>query len=358
MTRRGTRQKRRHSLVCDIPAQLQDPDRLGRDLTLFRTRLYRFSDDPRHYLLAEHLEDRYLAGSPLRPATRRYITHCLQALRTSGEPPTFAADIARAEGLDLNTETAQREPFAYSRNLPGPTPRQIIVIVGAPRSGTSHLANLLAYQQHFAFFTTVSCWAWPIRNLHQPHRLLFTDVGDIVFTVDNKRTRTIPALVMPAEAEDIYARAIPVYRHIAAHRYHVVPAQYGNLAMLQGAVTAHLRFFNRSIFLTKSPFNSLRIPQLDTHWGTAARYVHIVRDQHQAAASMRRNRFEFIYEGRLLTAEDAWLLFTSAVTTTAPADRLLTVTQRELLTDPMGALRGILRWLGLHDTPRLPSNSN
>ncbi len=356
-TQRATRHEQSHTLVGDIPAQLHDPDPLGRDLTLLRTRLYRFSDDPRHYLLAEHLEDRFLDGHLPTPATRRYIVHCLQALRSSGQPPAFATDIADAEGLDLPIQTAQREPFAYSRSLPGPSPQQVVAIVGAPRSGTSHLANLLAYQQQFAFFTTVSCWAWPIRNLRQPHRALFTDVGDIVFTVDNKRTRTIPALVMPAEAEDVYARAIPVYRHLAAHRYHLVPAQPGNLDVLRGAVTAHLRFFNRSRFLTKSPFNSLRIPQLDAHWGTTARYVHILRDQHQTAASMRRNRFEFVCDGRLLAAEDAWLLFTSAITTTAPADRRLTVTHRELLTDPTGTIRRILAWLGLQDPPRLPTNS-
>lgn len=44
----------------------------------------------------------------------------------------------------------------------------VVLIVGAPRSGTSHLFNLLARHTGFAYFTTVSCWAWPTYNLSSP----------------------------------------------------------------------------------------------------------------------------------------------------------------------------------------------
>ncbi len=62
---------------------------------------------------------------------------------------------------------------------------------------------------------------------------------------------------------------------------------------------------------------------------------------------MRRNRFEFLWEGRLLAAEEAWQLFTGAVRESAPAGRLVTVTHRELLADPDGVVAGILGWLGI-----------
>jgi hypothetical protein len=89
-------------------------------------------------------------------------------------------------------------------------PARIVVIVGAPRSGTSHLFNLLAATGSFAYFTTASCWAWPVRNLHQPGRRMFTTFSEsTVLTVDNKKTRIIPGLVMPGEAEDIWHRAMP-----------------------------------------------------------------------------------------------------------------------------------------------------
>ncbi|HZD69822.1 MAG TPA: sulfotransferase [Actinomycetes bacterium] len=338
--------------VRDIPAQLQAPDPLGRDLALLRTRLYRFSDDPRHYLLAEHLEDRYLDGHPPQPATRDYVSRCLQALRASGQPLPFLPEIADAEGLDFDGAYAQRAPFAYTRHLAEPGPGQVVAIVGAPRSGTSHLHNLLAYQQHFAYFTTATCWAWPTRNLHQPHRRLFADTGEIVFTIDNKRTRTIPALVMPGEAEDIYARAIPVYRHLGGHRYHLNRARVGDLDVLRGAVAAHLRYFNRPLFLTKSPFNSLRIPQLDVCWGNRVRYLHIVRDRHQTAASLARNRFQFLRNGTFLSPEETWGLFTDSVADTAPLDRLLTITHLQLLTDPGGTIAMTLAWLGIEPPTR------
>jgi hypothetical protein len=46
-------------------------------------------------------------------------------------------------------------------------PSMVLIIVGAPRSGTSHLFNLLAGTGMFAYLTTASCWAWPVRNVGQ-----------------------------------------------------------------------------------------------------------------------------------------------------------------------------------------------
>jgi hypothetical protein len=136
---------------------------------------------------------------------------------------------------------------------------------------------------------------------------------------------------MPGEAEDIYARAVSVYRHLAGHRYELQPARAGDLDVLRGAVNAHLRYFDTPRFLTKSPFNSLRIPTLDALWGARARYIHIVRDQASTADSLRRNRLEYVHGGQLLSPEDTWSLFVSAVERTTPPERLLTVTHRELL---------------------------
>ena len=52
-----------------ITEQIHQPDPIHRDVALFRMRLYRFSDDPRHYVLAEALEERLLAGHRLLLAT-------------------------------------------------------------------------------------------------------------------------------------------------------------------------------------------------------------------------------------------------------------------------------------------------
>jgi hypothetical protein len=330
-----------------VLAQLHTPDSVGRDAALLRTRLYRFSGDVRDYVFAEAIEERLLAGNRLRLATLARVRQCLAAIRAHGQPLPFPGDTAAAEGIDVAAELAARYPYGWQQV---PLPREpcpLVVIVGAPRSGTSHLFNVLARTGSFGYFTTASCWAWPVRNLHHSGRHLFTRFGDAVLGVDNKRTRVIPGLVMPAEAEDIWARAVSVYRHVAGHRYQIIPPRFVQPKILQAATAAHASFFGKPWLLVKSPFNSFRIGQIEALWGTAARYIHMIRDRRESADSIRRNRFEFLWDGQLLTAEEAWQMFTSAVCANVPADRLATVTHRELLADPDGVVAGILGWLGI-----------
>jgi hypothetical protein len=177
----------------DIGHQHADLDPLGRDLALFRTRTYRFSDDRRLYVLAEHLEEQYLAGRHPRPATTSYVDASLRAIRAGGPAPETPTELFGLEGIDINAALAAREPYSYTSHLDDPAPGDVVAIVGAPRSGTSHLHNLLAITGRFSYLTTASCWAWPVRNLHHPQRTLFTAIGDTVLDVDNKRTRVIPA---------------------------------------------------------------------------------------------------------------------------------------------------------------------
>jgi hypothetical protein len=337
------------TVTASVLRQLQEPNPIGRDAALLRTRLYRFSDDLRQYVLAEALEERLLAGTALRPATRAHVSQCLTAIRIHGRPLPFCQQVATAEGIDVAAELAARTPHAWHQTPRHSNPRLIVVILGAPRSGTSHLFNLLARTGLFGYFTTASCWAWPVRNLHRPDRHLFTTFGDAVFAVDNKRTRTILSLVMPGEAKDIWARAIPVYRHIAAHRYQITPARRGRAEILEAAARAHACYFRSPLLLAKSPFNSFRIPQTEALWSSTMRYIHIIRDRHQSADSMRRNRFEFHNGTQWLTAEQAWQLFTRAVHEHAPTSRLITVTWRGLQTNPDRVLARILTWLGARE---------
>jgi Sulfotransferase family len=327
--------------------QLHAPDPVGRDLALLRTRLYRFSDDPRHYVLIEALEERLLAGHPPRPATLAQVRASLAAIRTTGPPLDFSSEVAAAENIDVTAELAARDPYTWRQAPQMSVPPAVVMIVGAPRSGTSHLFNLLADTELFAYFTTASCWAWPVRNLYHPGRHLFTRASSAVLSVDNKRTRVIPGLVMPGEAEDIWARAIPVYRHIVGHRYELTLPRAGRLEILNAAASAHLDYFSRPLLLAKSPFNSFRIPQIEVLWGSAARYVHIMRDAHETADSMHRNRFEFAADGRLLDAEDAWSVFVNAVRDNAPASRTITVTHSDLVISPHRTVARIFGALGL-----------
>ncbi len=232
-----------------------------------------------------------------------------------------------------------------------PPPECIVAVVGAPRSGTSHLVNLLARQQRFAYLTTASCWAWPVRNLHHPARRLLTELSETeartALAEDNRRTRVIPGLVMPGEAEDIYTRALPVYRHRFGHRYDITQCTARNLDVLNAAARAHLDFFGVPILLTKSPFHCFRIPHLEELWGNKIRYIHIIRGQRETAESIRRNRFEYLHSGILLSSEEAHTLFVKTVQEMASPDRLLTITHQALISQPHHTITRILGWLEL-----------
>jgi hypothetical protein len=325
--------------------QLHAPDRTGRDLTLFRTRSYRFSNDLRWYVLAEALEERYLAGQPPKRLTMDTVHACLAGIREAGSLGSFPERAAAAENVDIEAALHERSPDRWQHFTSGVRPENIVVIVGAPRSGTSHLFNLLAATGRFAYFTTASCWAWPVRNLRHPGRHRFTAVDErTILAVDNKKTRIIPALVMPGEAEDIWHRAMPVYRHIRGHTYDIgEQPETGSSGILDAAASAHLAHFGRDSLLIKSPFSSFRIRRLEQHWGLKVKYIHIVRDRRETADSMVRNRFKFATGGRPLDGQDAWELFVGAVETTAPADRTITIRHADMLRDPSGLLGAIMR---------------
>jgi hypothetical protein len=326
---------------------LANPDATGQNLALYRTRAYRFTDDLRHPVLADVLEERHIHHRAPAAETLAYVQSCLDAVRTAGRLPDFAPAIPHAEQIDVTAELARRR--SASPPARETQPELVVAIVGAPRSGTSHQFNLLARHASFAYFTTVSCWAWPTYNLARPGRRLYAQLNaeeiNAVLSVDNKNTRLLPALVMPYEGEDIYARALPVYRHLRGHHYELHQhTRSGDAGILTRAVSEHLSHFGAKRFLTKSPFNSLRIPQLELLWGDRARYIHVQRNQAEAADSMRRNQFTFSKDGKTLTEEDAWAMFTETVAQDMPGERSLTIHHHDLITDPQRMAYRLLTW--------------
>jgi hypothetical protein len=109
-------------------------------------------------------------------------------------------------------------------------------------------------------------------------------------------------------------------------------------------VSEHLSHFGTKRFLTKSPFNSLRIPQLELLWEDRTRYIHVLRNQAEAADSMRRNHFTFSKDGKTLTEEDAWAIFTETVAQDMPGDRSLTIHHHDLVTSPEATANHLLIW--------------
>ena len=186
-----------NSAAARILDQLQTPDQIGRDLALLRTRLYRFSDDLRWYVLAETLEEHLLAGRQPQPATISAVRACLEQIRRNGKPPAFQLALASAENIDITVALAERAAYTWQQVPLATPPSMVVMIVGAPRSGTSDLFNLLAATGKFAYLTTASCWAWPVRNLHPPGRPSFTDVGHAVLKWTTNALGLSPALSCP-----------------------------------------------------------------------------------------------------------------------------------------------------------------
>ncbi|MEU9305083.1 sulfotransferase [Streptomyces sp. NPDC048269] len=330
--------------IPTLADQLASPTPDGSAIALYRTRVYRFSDDPRHYVIAEAAEEKYASGHMPARETMAYITASLHQIRSGGSLLPYDPRIAAAEGIHMQQELDARTPYAPSPRPQGDTAATVF-IVGAPRSGTSHLFNCLAYTGRYAYFTTASCWAWPVRNLRHPSRTSFETLDTSVLTVDNKKTRLVPGLVMPYESEDLYGRAIPAYRHLGGHTYDLAQASIHDAALLSSSIHAHRQQFSRSDFLTKSPFNSLRIPQIEEITGRRALYLNIQRDRSATADSMRRNHFRFRSNGANLTEEDAWSLFAQAIDDTAPPSRTIRIDHAELLSDTKTVLARITNWI-------------
>jgi hypothetical protein len=85
--------------TAGLREQLHVPDQAGRDLALLRTRVYRFSSDLRWYVLAESLEEQFLAGKQPSTSTMGAVRACLRSIREDGSVPTFPDSAAVTEGI-------------------------------------------------------------------------------------------------------------------------------------------------------------------------------------------------------------------------------------------------------------------
>lgn len=322
-------------------------------LSLFRTRAARFCDDPAAWVLAEHLDERYLAGISPHHATLRAVERFLDMVR-HGEPPTIpTAQLADVEKLDLAAALAARH--AHTQHVTRRLRLDLgmaVFIVGAPRSGTSYLFNLLAAHGAFAFFTNVSCWAWPTYGLAHTAKKLFTDLGDHAFAIDTKALKLDPRLIVPAEAEDIFQRAIPCYTHLGGHEYQLTNPKLADPDVLDRAIAAHLDYLRSRRFLAKSPFNTFRIVELHQRFGARCRFIHLCRNGYDVAASIRANGFTYHHRGRRLTAEAAWATHVDTALRHASRVPMLLLRYEDLIDDPDRELARLFDWLGLDLQPR------
>lgn len=325
-------------------------------LSLLRTRLYRFTSDRAAYVLVEALDERRLEGRPPLPETGRVLDDALREISDGREPVLDASALADLEHLQLGSLLGARESYEErERMLPAADIGEVLLIVGAPRSGTSHLLNLLAFQRTWAYLTNVSCWAWPTYNLNSTLRASFEGKGPGVFRRDSKELRLNGDLILPSEAEDLMSRAIPSYDHIRGHEYRLLEPRIADEALLTQALQAHARHFGRTRVVLKSPFSTFRLRQFARIFGASLRVIHIHRDGYEAAASIGENSFVYYTQEGLSTPAMGWAAHVHAALDAEPHIPILRVALEGVRRDAETELKRVFDWLELDAVPRLPA---
>jgi hypothetical protein len=217
--------------------------------------------------------------------------------------------------------------------------------------------NLLSYQGLWAYLTNVSCWAWPTYNLSATRRTPIEACSPDIFAIDSKRLKLDPSLIVPSEAEDLMARAIPCYERLAGHEYRLLAARLADSPLLRASVAAHLAHFGRSRIVLKSPFNTFRVCQLLEIFGPAVKAIHIHRDGYQTADSISRNRFIYHRAGRLTSPSASWATHVETALEAEAYVPTLRLALEDLRRNPMAALRQVFEYLEIVASPRLPEGA-
>ena len=236
----GSAAWRRDEHPCDAMSDPLDSTRQTGELELFRTRVQRFCSRDAELALAEELVDRHARRRPLCRVTWEAIAR-FRASWSRGEEVTLERErVAAVEGIDLRG--------AVARRLSAPAPLPIGVetatfIVGAPRSGTTWLYNLLAYDGAFAYPTTVSCHRWPTWGLRHSTRALLHECPAEILLCDTKALRLRNEYALPSEYESLFHGAIPVYDHLGGHEYAIRRAVSCDAVMLHADAGEHAAWF-------------------------------------------------------------------------------------------------------------------
>jgi hypothetical protein len=263
-------------------------------VSLVKRRVYRFSENPSDHALLEEIDNLHLAKGKISARSMELLVKYLNDLDHSSATVLETARLAEAENIDVKAAVRDRVNYETQSNYKKLEPKKVIFIVGSPRSGTSFLYNLLAFQGNFSYFTNVSHHIWPYYNLkHLVTREHFQTLGKDFFQIDTKETRLMNHIVFPDEAEHVFSRAIPSYTLLRRNQYLLRKPLVKNPEILTSSVQKHVEVFNSDMFLCKSPFNSFRISELAEIFGTRALFIHIYRNGYSAADSIRDNGFKY-----------------------------------------------------------------
>ncbi|MBN1263007.1 MAG: sulfotransferase [Candidatus Pacebacteria bacterium] len=331
----------------------QERKKLEAQIALTKRRIYRFSDSLADHVLVEELENRFLLGEPISPFTKGAIRLFLEA-RAKGKPYTIPTEeIAIQEKVDLASELKRRIEYEETHRAVR-TPDKVVFIIGSPRSGTSFLYNLLAYQGLFGYFTSASHFHWPLYSLdHSTGKHHFQTAGASFFEFDTKPAKLRKDLILPSEGEDILGRGIRVYDQIRTHQYLLKEAKVLDPNVLRLNALKHTAYFDAPCFLSKSPFNTFRILELAEIFGENCFFLHLHRNGYCAAASIEANGFKYF------TPEDDrdnpalfWARHVEEALRLKGEVEMMNLAYEDLVADSSHALRGIFDWLGIPTTVR------
>ena len=290
----------------------------------------------------ERLADTELMGHAI---VQQYVNSSLDYFNAlKSFPDTRKIEqILLEHGININDELQQR--LSQSKPLKTIKPSKVIHIVGAPRSGTSFLYYLLAYTGKFAYFTSESHELWGTYNFEKTKKHSIEAQDSHILNVDTKELRLKHDLIIPSEAEHIWHKSIPCYTHKGGHAYELETAQLLDQKGLKENIEEHCGYFQRPRFISKSPFNTLRMGSLEEVYSTQTRFIHIHRDANDCAASIERNKFKYkLPSTNYLTPVESRDWFYNQANNYGNK-KILSIDYGDLINNKIEALEIILKWI-------------
>lgn len=323
----------------------------------FKRRIYRFCDDLILHIFAEQLEEKMENGIFPSIDELHLVSAFLNNTKKTYHLKAYVYN--RADSLISILNKKMQFESNYSKTTP---PSKVIHIIGSPRSGTSYLFNILCYQKQFAYFSSISHFIWSSYNHVNRQKVTIEESTPETLLEDTKALRLSPKLALPSESEDIFNRSIKVYDHIQKHEYALHDALVYDVHLLKQNIEKHTFFQRRNFFLSKSPFNSFRIPELMKAYDNTY-FIHIYRNGYHTINSIMENKFKYFHPSIKCktspSALDFWRLHIMSILNNAPIDRTIHLSYEELMKNQEKTIRNIFERLEISiERFRLPNNKN
>lgn len=340
---------------------------LGSKISRLKPRIYRFSRSILRHICIETLEKIFLETSNLPNQAIIYINDLLDSFRMRGVFESSVSDheIAKICGIEFDYEIKKRRYLACQDIYSSGKNENFehVLITGSPRSGTSHLFNLISSQGKYAYFTADSHAFWGMTPFKGEKRYWHHSVAQEphLFMMDSRHLKLDPSLLIPNEGEAIFHQYMPVYKHLKGHTYRLYPdgaestsqskadpeelleqkdfiLSSQDVLPLIGIMKLHMQEMGRDCFLSKSPFCSFRLQKMLEN-DLSLKVIHIYRDEEKVCNSLKRNGFTFTCGGDadFLSHKKARNLFvdaTNSATKNLQPDRYAEISYEKLLLDP------------------------